>query len=374
MSSKKVQTLSPFPQYVSKVQRIITEQKQQWFSSTETRRKRGRSSRPLQNCTEAQPSPKLPQRQRPLPRTLSPLHKLRRKPSPNVAADAPRSGRRRNDQLQDLSERGISGISHLVVPVPGFYGQGNSSCSSSSSNSPVPTSLITLQLGCKSKESLSSGSSDQSPPAFKRATPISLNVIGENERDQSTATVELQRARSQNSLSMQRACSKSPYMAPLGVVRKKSRRAKKAQQLKPADRSRDQGGVQRTASSRETLVTPITLVSRDAPPVSQCAIKIWNPSESSEETATGARDQQVGNNCTITVSTFLQEPDGALCIPTITIRSATPIKAPNDDENLLALCEKLAFRADMEDELDRLREEIKALSDSSNTSEAPTTQ
>ena len=373
MNSKKVQTLSSFPQYVSKVQRIITEQKQQWLTpvATETRRKRGRSSRPLQfSTTEASRSPKLPQRQRPFPRTLSPLHKLRRKPSPNVVADAPRSGRRHNDQLQNLSELGVSGISHLVVPVPGLYGHGHSSCSSSSSNSPVPTSLITLQ--CKSKESLSSGSSDLSPPAFKRATPISLNAV---EMDQPAAVVvELQRSHSRSSLSVQRASSKSPYMAPLGVVRKKSRRAKKAaQQLEPTDRSRDQGGIPLPISSRETLVTPITLVPRDALPVSQCTVKIWNPPENVEETATGARDQQVGGNFSMTVPTLLLEPDGALCIPTITIRSATPIKAPNEDENLLALCEKLAFRADMEDELDKLREEIKALSDASNTPQAPIT-
>ena len=371
MTSKKSQTLSSFPQYVSKVQRIITEQKLQWFATDTRKTKRGRSSR-----LEAQPSTKLPQRQKPLPRTLSPLHKLRRKPSPNVLTDLPKSGRRLSPRIdQEIGERGISGRSHLAVPVAGFYGQGQSSCASSNSSSPVPTSLITIQLGCKSKESLSSASSDQSPPAFKRATPTLLNVVGGNERSQ--PGVQLQRTHSQNSLSVQRACSKSPYVAPLALPQK-SRRRKKAQQLessKPSNRTRPRDPGEGLVAMHSALITPAILVSRDAQPVSECTVKIWSPPESVEETATDSK--QVRNDCTPATRPsspiLLKESDVGLCIPTITIRSATPIKAPGDDENLLALCEKLAFRADMADELDRLREEIKALSGTCDTQHAPIT-
>ena len=363
MTSKKNQTLSPFPQYVSKVQRVITDQKHQWFATDITRRKRGRSSRLLQCSAEVAPNPKPPQRQKPLPRTLSPLHKLRRKPSPNVLMDPPRSGRGLSPRIErELGERGASGASHLAVPAPGFYRQGQSSCASSNSSSPVPTSLVTIQLGCKSKESLSSASSDQSPPAFKRGTPTSLNVVGESDRAQ--PAVQLQRTHSQNSLSMQRACSKSPYVAPLGVAKKLRR--KRVQQLENSKQShqthvRNHGDNLKTTHSRETLVTPATLVSRDAQPVSQCTVKIWSAPEDLE---TPMGDMSVG---TLAIPTLLEDSDSSLCIPTITIRSATPvIKAPNDEDNLMTLCEKLAFRADMADELDRLREEIRALSGTSD--------
>lgn len=365
MSNKRGQTLSTFPQYVSKVKRIITEQNVPWFPADT--RKRGRSSSRLLQCNaETQSTHK--QRQKPLPRNLSPLQRLSRKPSPNCAADVPRSGRGRSpgrgDQ-QDMSERVISGISRLVVPLPGYCRHGQSSCSSSNSSSPVPTSLVTLQLGCKSKESLSSGSSDQSPPAFKRATPTSLNDVGEDERNQ--PSVQLQRAASQNSLSVQVACSKSPYMAPLGLA-KKTRRAKNS---KPGRRGSNQLS---TASSRETLATPITLLSRETQPVNQCSIKVWSPSESSGETATDDWGQRIIDESSVAVSAVFQQPAASgLCIPTITIRSATPVKAPGDDENLMALCEKLAFRAGMEEELEKLREEIKSLSDTSNIPQAPIT-
>ena len=90
---------------------------------------------------------------------------------------------------------------------------------------------------------------------------------------------------------------------------------------------------------------------------------MWNPAKSVD---TSIKEDDIPQNA-ITDSTT-PATNTMLTIPTITIRSATPQKIPNEEETSLVstLTEKFVLREELVQELDQLKEDLKMIAEAND--------
>lgn len=422
--SKRRFNLSSFPQYVNRVQSKMNELKiqslanAQKYDSYQTVSKRGRSPRTLAAASELSPK-----RSRPLPRTLSPL---RQKPSGSREdSRRMRNATDRNDDKTRGSSREGQRVSaretfwssrrqfpaglaqqlhnavrgpHLTLPFQRMPGvsvnslSSGSSSASSNASTPFPPSPSPVTFLTPSKTSISS--SEQSPPTQKRcldnpqskrnskSPSISLNQLNVSSSSlQKSASVPQLRNRSapksplaSYSPSPGPACS--PYLMPITRLKPTTRPKRETKS------STSQNGKKRQRKSSYSESSK-TLAELEQPAKKaanlQQTVPLWNPSYPNTMSATpvlppiSTADSADTLRPNIAFSVVDAVPQDSLhtsgpglTIPTIMIRSATPIRSPSADDSLASLCEKFVYRAELAEELDQLKSELKDISETND--------
>lgn len=348
-------------------------------------------------CFDSETSPIV--RQKPLPRTLSPL---KRKPDhENHLESSTQSHEKRRSRnspfmhtwnktvQQPLASPAQRKSPHLTIPLSSGVSIQSLSSSSSGSSSPLPDLLPSpAGLSAHSKSSISS--SEQSPLVVKKSTESSFHLVSPTPLHKSTSLPQLEHKSAKQSLppahtpKLPRTLVRpshahaSPYLMP--VTR-----------LKPLERPvRNPSGknslLTKKKHQRQQSITKVQNEHLSPESVGQSGKHnttvdqpVWSSTisniavENPTATLTDGNLQMVDtNNCSPHFHTAeppvkSSQSNPGLSIPTITIRSATPVKTPSEEESLVSLCKQFVFRAELVQELDNLKDELKSIAEANNS-------
>ena len=392
-------SLASFPQYVSKVQNKMTELKQQSLANVRKydqgghnayayKSKRGRSPRML-FCFDSETSPIV--RQKPLPRTLSPL---KTKPNPEnlpecVTSSTQRHKKRRsrnmhtwNKTLQPpLAPPAQRKSPHLTIPLnSGVSIRSLSSSSSGSSHSSSPLPDVLLSPAVLSAHSMSSG---EQSPLVKKSIESPFHLASPTPLHKSTSLPQLEHKSSKQNLppahtpklpgpvrTLVRPSHASPYLTPVTRLKPLERPVRN-----PSGKNSVQTKKRHQRQQSMTKVQNDQLSPGNVGQSSKRNTKLDQPVWSSavsvavENTANSNLQAVDTTNCSLREPPVqTSQPIPGLSIPTITIRSATPgVKTPSGEESLVSLCKQFVFRAELVQELDELKDELKSIAETNSS-------